>query len=128
MELIILIVLVIQAVAFAFFTQILATAKGYPSTAYFWIGLFFSFLGLLFVMGLPTVAAPKFAGEVAAQQIIPPPPQGSFRIATDGQDIGDLPVATIKQMLRVGKLTMQDYYFDHQTNAWRALDELPDVI
>ena len=67
MELIIFIVLVIQAIAFAFFTQILATAKGYPSTAYFWIGLFLA-VGLLFVMGLPTVATPKPAGEVAARQ------------------------------------------------------------
>jgi hypothetical protein len=102
MEIIIFIVLVIQAVAFAFFTQILATAKGYPSTAYFWIGLFFSFVGLLFVMGLPTVATPKPAGEVATQQkpIIPPPPQRSFRVVTDGQDIGELPVATASKKTR----------------------------
>jgi hypothetical protein len=65
MEAIILIVLVIQAIAFGFFTQVLATAKGYPSTRYFWIGLFFSFLGLLFVMGLPAVPTAKPATDAS---------------------------------------------------------------
>ena len=129
MELTATILLILQAIAFAFFTQILATTKGYPSTRFFWVGFFFSFLGLLFVIGLPTVTTPRISAEGIPQQqsVIPPPPQRSFRIATEGQDIGDLPLETIKQMVRVGKLTLQDYYFDHQTSTWRGLHELPDI-
>jgi len=45
--------------ACAFLTQILASAKGYSetvySTRYFWLGLFFNIIALLFVVGLPDI-------------------------------------------------------------------------
>jgi uncharacterized membrane protein len=55
MELIIilLIFLLVQALVIAFFTQALATAKGYNSNNFFWMGFCFSIIGFLFVHGLP---------------------------------------------------------------------------
>jgi len=54
----------------------------------------------------------------------PPPPsyQANLRIASIGQDLGELPVATVKLMLKTGKLTPQDYYFDADCNDWMQLD------
>ena len=61
--------------------------------------------------------------------IAPPPPGGqdSYRIASNGQDLGTLPVLTIKQMIETGQLTMQDYFFDDEINDWMQLECLADV-
>lgn len=60
----------------------------------------------------------------------PPPPSGqhSFRIARNGQDLGELPVSTIKQMIASGQLSMQDYYFDTGANDWKLLASLAAVV
>ena len=59
----------------------------------------------------------------------PPPPSGerSFRVARNGQDLGELPVSTIKQMIANGQLSMQDYYLDAEANDWMQLEWLADV-
>jgi len=54
--------------------------------------------------------------------------QHSFRIARNGQDLGELPVSTIKQMIASGQLSMQDYYFDTGANDWKSLDCLAAVV
>ena len=54
-----------------------------------------------------------------------PPPPGNkpmLRIASNGQDLGDMPVATVKLMIQSGKLSPQDYYFDAEANDWMQLD------
>ena len=53
-------------------------------------------------------------------RVIPPPPgaQRTYRIASNGKDLGEFSVSAIKQLLEAGKLTMQDYYFDHDSNDW----------
>lgn len=50
-----------------------------------------------------------------------------LRIASGGEDLGDVPVPTVKLMLKTGKLTPQDYYFDVHANDWLALAECPDL-
>lgn len=55
----------------------------------------------------------------------PPPPTGyqpTLRIASNGQDLGELPVETVKLMLQSGKLTLQDFYLDTDSNDWMQLD------
>ena len=59
-------------------------------------------------------------------RIPPPPGRRTYRIASNGEDLGDMPIATVKQMLNAGKLTSQDYYFDPNANEWISLDCLPD--
>jgi len=46
-------IILIHYVPCAFFSQALATAKGYDEKYFFYIGLFFGIVGLLFVVGLP---------------------------------------------------------------------------
>lgn len=59
---------------------------------------------------------------------IPPPSmQRLYHVGSDGQDLGDISLATIKQMLLAGKLTTDDYYFDHETNEWLQLSRLSDA-
>lgn len=68
----------------------------------------------------------------------PPPPLPSsgtllpdteqcYRIASNGNDLGELTVTTIKMMLSSGELTMQDYYLDENENAWMPLERLSDL-
>lgn len=49
------------------------------------------------------------------------------RIASNGQDFGEVSVATVKQMLESGQLTQQDYYLDVGTNEWVPLDRCTDL-
>lgn len=61
----------------------------------------------------------------------PPPPPGNepkLRIASNGQELGELPVATVKVLLRNGKLTPQDYYFDAHNNDWMQLESCPALV
>lgn len=61
----------------------------------------------------------------------PPPPPGyelKLRIASNGQDLGEMPVATVKLMLKSGKLNPQDYYFDADSNDWMQLDCCPALV
>ena len=61
---------------------------------------------------------------------VPPPPgaRHMYRVASNGKDLGEFPVSAIKQLIEAGKLTMQDYYFDHDSNDWMPLDCLPDLV
>jgi len=46
----------------------------------------------------------------------------NLRIASNGQDLGEVSVETVKQMLKSGQLTQQDYYLDVGANEWVPLD------
>ena len=70
-------------------------------------------------------------GPVA--QNAPPPPPGAkvlqnYRIASNGEELGVVPLATIQQMLHAGRLLETDHYFDAPANEWRTLDQLKDVV
>jgi len=64
------------------------------------------------------------------QPIPPPPPPGRrspelrYRIAKDGQDLGEYSLTLIRQMLQSGEITYQDYYFDQSANEWLELGVL----
>lgn len=48
----------------------------------------------------------------------------SFRIASNGEELGVIPLSTIRQMLHAGRLLETDHYFDAPANEWRTLDQL----
>jgi hypothetical protein len=50
-----------------------------------------------------------------------------LRIAANGQDLGEFPVITVKEMLKSGRLTRQDYYLDIGSNEWVPLDHRTDL-
>ena len=45
----------------------------------------------------------------------------TLRIAIDGEDVGDVSEGTVRFMLRHGKLSRNDYYFDPEQQQWREL-------
>ena len=65
-------------------------------------------------------------------QVVPPPPGAkalqNYRIASNGEELGVVPLATIRQMLHAGRLLETDHYFDAPANEWRTLDQLKDVF
>ena len=64
-------------------------------------------------------------------RVVPPPPPGRqqyYRIARNGEDLGEFPASTIKQMITAGQLTLMDYYFDVEANDWMQLECLPALV
>ena len=49
----------------------------------------------------------------------------TFRIAAKGQDLGDIPSASVVLMLKGGQLSPSDYFLDLTTNQWEPLSCLP---
>jgi hypothetical protein len=41
-----------------------------------------------------------------------------FRIARNGEDLGDLDLPSVKLMLKDGRLTLDDYYFEPSVGDW----------
>lgn len=56
-----------------------------------------------------------------------PDTEQCYRVASNGNDLGELTVTTIKMMLSSGTLTMQDYYLDENENAWISLERLSSL-
>ena len=112
----------------------------------FFLCLFAGPLGVLLVLCLPNLQKQKEEAERKAERklvlhlqlqqaklldpirrSVPPPPrcEPKLRIASNGQDLGEMSVATVKLMLKSGKLTQQDYYFDPDSDDWMQLDRCP---
>ncbi len=60
---------------------------------------------------------------------VPPPPGrvSTVRIAKDGHDLGDIDIPKVKLMLRIGELSLQDYYFDAECNDWLTIECHPEL-
>jgi len=56
-------------------------------------------------------------------QVPTPPPQGEqkYKIASDGMELGEMTVATVKLLLKSGKLKGEDCYFDPASNEWKPI-------
>ena len=75
---------------------------------------------------------PVQQAQTTGRYIPPPPPlplprqptEQHYRIAKNGQDLGELSVTTIQQMIDAGQLTAQDYYFDTSANDWLEIASL----
>ena len=70
----------------------------------------------------PIAASPQYAP--------PPPPPGAsrtYRIASNGEDLGEMSIPAIKRMISGGQLTMKDHYLDPDGNEWVPLDCLPGI-
>jgi len=54
-------------------------------------------------------------------------PELTFQVGRNGEQLGELPLSTIKQMLSRGELSMQDYFFDFDQNSWLTLDRIEQL-
>jgi len=123
---------------------IIGSVKGQLISGLVWGGLLGP-IGVIIVLCLPNLAKQKEEAERKQQlalqlhiqqtqleqmQRTAPPPgcEQKLRIASNGQELGEMPVATVKLMLKSGKLTPQDYYFDAGANDWMLLDCCPDLM
>jgi type II secretory pathway pseudopilin PulG len=125
---------------------LIGSQKGQFASGLIW-SLLFGPLGVIVVLCLPNLTKQKEEAErkqqmeqqlqlqqaqlrrlEQMQQPSPPPRhETTLRIASDGQDLGEMPLATVKLMLKTGKLTQQDYYFDANANDWIELASCPDL-
>ena len=124
----------------------LAAGKGRASSGFVWTFLLGP-LGLLIVIFLPDLKKRELErqkkqyaesvrlqkeqlkqlealSKVASPQLVSSPSESRFRIARNGEDIGEMPLSKINALLRAEKLTKQDYYFDSQLNEWVQLEHL----
>ncbi len=122
MEITVVIILVLQAFAFGFFTQVLASAKGYSQKEFFWIGFFFSFLGLIFVHGLPSKT------EQARPPARPPPlpleERVDIYISMNGRAIGPYAARQITDLLAAGALRPDTMFWKEGMTDWKPLSTL----
>jgi hypothetical protein len=49
------------------------------------------------------------------------PVKKSWRVSKDGNDLGELDLAAIKLMIKTGKLSPEDLYYDEDLSDWIAL-------
>lgn len=60
--------------------------------------------------------------------VVPPPPGAkvlqNYRIASNGEELGEIALPVIRTMMSAGKLLETDHYFDAPSNEWRTLDQL----
>jgi len=128
---------------------LIGSAKGRFASGLIW-SVLLGPLGVLIVLCLPNLTKQKeeeerkkqFALQLQIQQAqlqtlnqmqrpAPPPPPGyepKLRAASNGQDLGEMTVTAIKLMIKSGKLSHQDYYFDAGANDWMQLECCPDLI
>ena len=124
---------------------LISGSKGRGSTG-FWLAFLLGPLGVLIMLAMSNLKKEEeqnerkrlFAAQMQVQQAqlrkleqlsmaaIPiPQPRVShqnLRIASGGQDLGEMPAATVRAMLQNGKLSLQDHYFDRDANEWMPLD------
>ena len=58
----------------------------------------------------------------------PPPHEPTFRIASNGKDIGAIVLSEIIKMRQQGGLTKFDHFLDPNTNCWQPIDNLVDKL
>jgi len=60
---------------------------------------------------------------------IPPPIQEkTFRVAKNGNDLGEMSVGQIKSLLLSKELSFSDYFFDPHTNEWNHLFKCSEIV
>ena len=128
----------------------LAAGKGRAGSGLVWTFLFGP-LGVLIVILLPNLKKKEqdrqkkqFDEQMRLQKAqlqqlealskapatAPPPsnkPDLSYRVARNGEDIGEMPLSKISALLRAQKLAKTDYYFDTQLKEWVAIEFLDGV-
>lgn len=62
---------------------------------------------------------------------IPQPPDShekQFRIAKDGNDLGEMSIKQIKSLILSKQLSFNDYFLDPYTNEWSPLFKCPEIV
>ncbi|MEK0449441.1 MAG: hypothetical protein RL088_1709 [Verrucomicrobiota bacterium] len=77
---------------------------------------------------------PRQPRTIIRPRVVPPPPRRAqtsnsatnkiFRIARDGEDIGEMSLDAIRKCLRERTLSIHDHFYDPVTNEWLTLDKL----
>jgi hypothetical protein len=75
----------------------------------------------------PRNTSPQF--DCMAGIPIPPPPgwEPNLRVASNGSDLGEIPVSEVKARLKSGELKTTDFYFDQDAADWMPLDACPKI-
>jgi hypothetical protein len=86
---------------------------------------FFFLTGIICFASAPrSQVASVTAAEANTAASITQNPQ-ALRIAHNGVDLGELPIASVRTMLSTGQLTYEDYYWDTLFQEWKPLATYP---
>jgi hypothetical protein len=75
---------------------------------------------------VPTAKIVPIATAVPTAEVLPPPSVVPLKISKGGREFGLKDTTSIKIMLKKGELTLDDHYFDAESNAWVTLDCHPE--
>jgi hypothetical protein len=75
---------------------------------------------------VPTAKIVPIAAGGPAAEVIPPPSVVPLKISKGGREFGLKDTTSIKIMLKKGELTLEDHYFDAESNRWVTLDCHPE--
>lgn len=76
---------------------------------------------------VPTARLVPTARVVPIAGVIPPPSVVPLKISKGGREVGLKDTTSIKVMLKRGDLSLEDRYFDADSNAWVTLDCHPEI-
>jgi hypothetical protein len=64
--------------------------------------------------------------DLSTKSVKAPPPSAvkMYRVAKDGNDLGEMSEQTIKSMIQQGILTPQDYSYDYASEDWVPLERI----
>jgi cell division protein FtsL len=65
--------------------------------------------------------------KTAPVQVVSSLPPLTLTISKDGENIGEYTLTNVKQMLKTKQLSLQDMYFDTDTQEWTTLELLPSL-
>jgi hypothetical protein len=63
---------------------------------------------------------------VPTAKVVPPPSVVPLKISKGGRELGLKDTTSIKVMLKKGDLTLEDHFFDAESNKWVTLDCHPE--
>jgi hypothetical protein len=67
--------------------------------------------------------SPKPFSGSSEKEVVVSQVQKNFRLSKNGDDLGEFDIASIKLMIRTGKLSMDDLYYDEELGDWIALSQ-----
>jgi len=111
MEPIFFIFVVIQGFVCGFVSQTIASAKGHDHGSFFWLGFFFSVIGILFAIGVPTrerERSQQASMKPTKPAIAKAPKQADLYLQLEEQVQGPFTQEQVEGFLQVGvRLTLR---------------------
>lgn len=124
MDLITIIFIFVQAFVCGFVSQAIASAKGHDHGGIFWLGFFFSLIGILFAIGIPAKERESGQDVPKLSRKRPAPPvskQADIYLQLNGEVQGPFTQEQIEGFLQAGVATKETLFCIEGTEDWQPL-------